>query len=82
MPCVAGDGWICMDDVDDPVPWDEPLLEYIVDVPSEIAQKIGKVCGTHCGRRLHHTGRIWQHSQRHCLQPIWKKASGSGILNS
>jgi acyl-CoA hydrolase len=26
MPCVAGDGWICMDDVDYLVPKDEPLL--------------------------------------------------------
>ena len=42
MPCVAGDGWICMDDVDYLVPCDEPLLEYIEDVPGEIAQKIGK----------------------------------------
>ena len=42
MPCVTGDGWICMDDVDYLVPWDEPLLEYVEDVPGEIAQKIGK----------------------------------------
>ncbi len=42
MPCIAGDGWICMDDVDYLVPHDEPLLEYIVDVPGEAAQKIGK----------------------------------------
>ncbi len=42
MPCVAGDGWICMDDVDYLVPKDEPLLEYIEDVPGETAQKIGK----------------------------------------
>jgi acyl-CoA hydrolase len=41
MPCVAGDGWICMDDVDYLVPKDEPLLEYIVDVPGEEARKIG-----------------------------------------
>jgi len=42
MPCVAGDGWICMDDVDYLVPWDEPLLEYVEAVSGEIAQKIGK----------------------------------------
>lgn len=41
MPCVAGDGWIGMDDVDYLVPKDEPLLEYIEDVPGEIARKIG-----------------------------------------
>jgi acyl-CoA hydrolase/GNAT superfamily N-acetyltransferase len=41
MPCVDGDGWICMDDVDYLVPKDEPLLEYIVDVPGEAARKIG-----------------------------------------
>ena len=42
MPSVAGDGWISMDDVDYLVPKDEPLLEYIEDVPGEIAQKIGE----------------------------------------
>lgn len=41
MPCVAGDGWIGMDDVDYLVPKDEPLLEYIEDVPGEISRKIG-----------------------------------------
>lgn len=42
MPAVNGDGWICMDDVDYMIPWDEPLLEYIEDVPGEIAQRIGR----------------------------------------
>lgn len=42
MPCVAGDGWIGMDDVDYLVPKDEPLLEYIEDVPGEISRKIGE----------------------------------------
>ncbi len=42
MPAVNGDGWIGMDDVDFIIPWDEPLLEYIEDVPGEVAQRIGK----------------------------------------
>lgn len=42
MPAINGDGWIRMDDVDYLIPWDEPLLEYIEDVPGEIAQRIGK----------------------------------------
>ncbi|MFZ2473265.1 MAG: GNAT family N-acetyltransferase [Methanothrix sp.] len=42
MPVVEGDGWICMDDVDYIIAKDEPLLEYIEDVPGDIAQKIGR----------------------------------------
>ncbi|MCK9586291.1 GNAT family N-acetyltransferase [Methanothrix soehngenii] len=42
MPAINGEGWIWMDDVDYLIPWDEPLLEYIEDVPGEIAQRIGK----------------------------------------
>lgn len=42
MPAINGDGWIRMDDVDYLIHWDEPLLEYIEDVPGEIAQRIGK----------------------------------------
>jgi len=41
MPVVQGDGWIGMDDVDYIIAKDEPLLEYIEDVPGDIAQKIG-----------------------------------------
>ena len=42
MPVVEGDGWIGMDDVDYIIAKDEPLLEYIEDVPGDIAQKIGR----------------------------------------
>ena len=42
MPVVEGDGWISMDDVDYIIAKDEPLLEYIEDVPGDIAQKIGR----------------------------------------
>lgn len=42
MPAVEGDGWISMDDVDYIIAKDEPLLEYIEDVPGDIAQKIGR----------------------------------------
>ncbi|MGB3919847.1 GNAT family N-acetyltransferase [Methanothrix sp.] len=42
MPAVNGDGWISIDDVDYLIPWDEPLLEYIEDMPEEIAQRIGR----------------------------------------
>jgi len=41
MPCIDGDGWISMDDVDYLIPHDEPLLEYIENVPEDAAQKIG-----------------------------------------
>jgi acyl-CoA hydrolase/GNAT superfamily N-acetyltransferase len=41
MPVVQGDGWIGMDEVDYIIAKDEPLLEYIEDVPGDIAQKIG-----------------------------------------
>ncbi|MGB5100529.1 MAG: GNAT family N-acetyltransferase [Methanothrix sp.] len=42
MPVVEGDGWICIDDVDYIIAKDEPLLEYIENVPGDIAQKIGR----------------------------------------
>ncbi len=45
MPSIDGDGWISMDDVDYLIPKDEPLLEYIEDVPGEVAQKIGGYVG-------------------------------------
>jgi len=41
MPCIDGDGWIGMDEVDYLIPHDEPLLEYVEDVPGDIAIKIG-----------------------------------------
>jgi len=41
MPCIDGDGWISMDDVDYLIPYDEPLLEYIENVPEDAAKKIG-----------------------------------------
>ncbi len=42
MPVVEGDGWISMDDVDYVIAKDETLLEYIEDVPGDIAQEIGR----------------------------------------
>jgi acyl-CoA hydrolase/GNAT superfamily N-acetyltransferase len=42
MPRVNGDGWISIDDVNFVVLKDEPLLEYVENVPGEIAKKIGK----------------------------------------
>lgn len=41
MPCVPGDGNINIEDVDFIVPYDEPLLEYIEQVPCDTAQRIG-----------------------------------------
>jgi acyl-CoA hydrolase/GNAT superfamily N-acetyltransferase len=41
MPVVDGDGWIDMDDVDYVIARDEPLLEYIENIPGEAAKKIG-----------------------------------------
>jgi acyl-CoA hydrolase/GNAT superfamily N-acetyltransferase len=42
MPRVHGDTFIHVNDVDFIVPFDEPLLEYVASIPSEIAEKIGK----------------------------------------
>ena len=41
MPRVPGDGDLCVEDVDIIVPYDEPLLEYLEQVPGDIAQRIG-----------------------------------------
>lgn len=41
MPRVPGDGKINIEDVDFIVPFDEPLLEYIEQVPGDTAQRIG-----------------------------------------
>ncbi len=42
MPRVQGDGFIHMDDVSFAIPYDEPLLEYVESVPTELAQQIGR----------------------------------------
>jgi len=42
MPRVQGDGFIHIDDVDFLIYHQEPLLEYIEDVPSDVAWKIGQ----------------------------------------
>ena len=42
MPCIQGDGKINVDDVDFIVPYDEPLLEYLEQVPGDTAQRIGR----------------------------------------
>ncbi len=41
MPCVQGDGKIDIEDIDSIVSYDEPLLEYIEQVPGDIAERIG-----------------------------------------
>lgn len=41
MPRVPGDGRINIEDVDFIVPYDEPLLEYIEQVPGDVARQIG-----------------------------------------
>jgi len=41
MPRTHGDSFIHLDEVDFLIPYDEPLLEYISDVPDEIADGIG-----------------------------------------
>jgi acyl-CoA hydrolase/GNAT superfamily N-acetyltransferase len=41
MPFIHGDGVVNLADLDFVVPWDEPLLEYHVQPPGEIAQRIG-----------------------------------------
>lgn len=45
MPRVHGDGFINIADVDFILRYDEPLLEYVGDVPSDIAERIGKYVG-------------------------------------
>ncbi len=42
MPRVHGDGFIHMEDVDFILPYDEPILEFIQEADSAIAQQIGK----------------------------------------
>jgi acyl-CoA hydrolase/GNAT superfamily N-acetyltransferase len=42
MPYVYGDGIINIQDVDFVIVRDEPLLEYLANVPSDIAQRIGR----------------------------------------
>jgi acyl-CoA hydrolase len=41
MPRTHGDGFINMEDIDFIIPHDEPLLEYAVEAPSDIVQRIG-----------------------------------------
>jgi acyl-CoA hydrolase len=42
MPRVPGDGFLRVEDVDFFVPFDEPLLEYEVEVDNAVVQQIGK----------------------------------------
>ncbi len=42
MPRVHGDGFIHIEDVDFIIPYDEPILEYISEADTDIAQQIGK----------------------------------------
>jgi acyl-CoA hydrolase/GNAT superfamily N-acetyltransferase len=42
MPRVHGDGFIHIEDVNFIIPFDEPILEYVSEADSEIAQRIGK----------------------------------------
>jgi acyl-CoA hydrolase/GNAT superfamily N-acetyltransferase len=42
MPRVHGDGFIHIDDVDFIIPRNEPILEYVSEADSQIAQEIGK----------------------------------------
>jgi acyl-CoA hydrolase/GNAT superfamily N-acetyltransferase len=42
MPRVPGDGFVNVDDVDFFVPFDEPLLEYQVEVDNVVIQQIGR----------------------------------------
>jgi acyl-CoA hydrolase/ribosomal protein S18 acetylase RimI-like enzyme len=42
MPRVHGDGFIHVKDVDFIIPYDEPILEYVSEADSDMAQQIGK----------------------------------------
>jgi len=42
MPRVHGDGFIHIEDVNFIIPYDEPILEYVSEADSDIAQEIGK----------------------------------------
>lgn len=42
MPCVHGDGFVHVDDIDYVIPYDEPLPEYDPTEDSEVAAQIGK----------------------------------------
>jgi acyl-CoA hydrolase/RimJ/RimL family protein N-acetyltransferase len=42
MPRVHGDGFIHIEDVNFIIPYDEPIIEYVSEADSQIAQEIGK----------------------------------------
>lgn len=42
MPCVHGDGFLHIKDIDFIIPYDEPILEYTESADNEIAQRIGQ----------------------------------------
>ncbi len=42
MPRVHGDGFIHIEEVDFIIPHDEPILEYVSEADSDVAQQIGK----------------------------------------
>jgi acyl-CoA hydrolase/ribosomal protein S18 acetylase RimI-like enzyme len=42
MPRVHGDGFIHIEEVDYIIPYDEPIIEFISEVDSQIAQEIGR----------------------------------------
>ena len=42
MPRVHGDGFIHIEDVSFIIPYDEPILEYVSEADTDIAQQIGK----------------------------------------
>ncbi|MGQ9645938.1 MAG: GNAT family N-acetyltransferase [Thermodesulfobacteriota bacterium] len=55
MPRVHGDGFIHIRDVNFILPYDEPILEYVSEADSDVAQRIGKYVS-----RLVHDGETIQ----------------------
>jgi len=75
MPRVHGDGFIHIEDVDYMILYDEPIIEYVSEADSQIAQEIGK----YVSRLVRMERRFrWDmgHSQCHSLQSPHQESSG------
>jgi acyl-CoA hydrolase len=75
VPHVQGDGEIGIEDVDFLAPYDEPLLEYLEQVPDDTARMIRKIRIKSERRWFNHPDRIWKHTEGHHLLLWQQKAS-------
>ena len=59
MPSISGDGWISMDDVDYSRAQKRAASGVYRIRSRRDSSEDWRICGTHCGRWLHHPGGIW-----------------------